>query len=141
MPLIKLQADGRLPRSQCPRARSSGVSLVEILVTLVVTSVGLLGVAAMQLSTLRNNFDATARTQASVLAADIVDRMRANRTVAMTHGYDITITAPPPTAPTAQAGRDLREWKNTLSVLLPGGQGGVLYDDVTKVVTIAVNWN
>lgn len=118
-----------------------GLTLVEILVTLVITSVGLLGVAALQLGTLRNNFDATIRTQASILTADIVDRMRANRKSAMEGGaYNTALTDPAPSSPTTQAETDLSEWKHSLAVQMPNGQGGVHYDAATKVLTIEVSW-
>jgi type IV pilus assembly protein PilV len=54
------------------------MTLVEVLVTLVLISVGLLGVAALQLTTLKNNQESYVRSQAAMLAADILDRMRSN---------------------------------------------------------------
>src|SRR5687768_17421752 len=66
-----------------------GFTLVEVLVTVVLISVGLLGLAALQLTTLRGNHDAYARSQASILAANILDCMRTNP-MAFRHGsYDV----------------------------------------------------
>ena len=59
--------------------RSRGFTLVEVLVALVVLSIGLLGVAALQLTSLRSNHSSAMRSQATFLAYDIIDRMRANR--------------------------------------------------------------
>lgn len=57
---------------------SMGSSMVELLITLVITSIGLLGLANIQLIGLRNNVFAYNRTQAIILASDMSDRMRAN---------------------------------------------------------------
>jgi type IV pilus assembly protein PilV len=60
------------------RNKQRGMSLVEVLVALVIISVGLLGIASLQLTTLQNNHNSLLHTQASALADDILDRMRAN---------------------------------------------------------------
>ncbi len=58
--------------------RYAGFSLIEVLVALLVLSIGLLGLAALQATGMKYNSDAYYRTQASILAYDIIDRMRAN---------------------------------------------------------------
>jgi type IV pilus assembly protein PilV len=129
------------PNHLLGRSRSRGVTLVEILVTVVITSVGLLGVAALQLSTLRNNFDSTIRTQASVFAADIVDRMRANRIAALAGQYNIAITAAAPTTPANRAQFDLFEWKAAVAGQLPSGRGSIAFDAATNVATVVIDWS
>ncbi len=59
-------------------ARSHGFSLIEVLVTLVVFSVGLLGTAAMQIVSKKATYDAVQRTAAAMVASDLLERMRAN---------------------------------------------------------------
>ena len=61
------------------RSRSTGFSLIEVLVALLVLLIGLLGVVRMQLLSVQNNQGAYLRTQATYIAADMMDRMRANR--------------------------------------------------------------
>lgn len=56
--------------------KTSGFTLIEVLVTLVVLSVGLLGLAGLQLVGMRGNHSAYLRTRATLAAADLVDRMR-----------------------------------------------------------------
>ena len=63
-------------------AKQTGFTLVETLVALIVLSVGLLGVAGLQIFGLRGNLSASSRTQATYFADDIIDRMRANYIVA-----------------------------------------------------------
>ncbi|AMN47265.1 type IV pilus assembly protein PilV [Steroidobacter denitrificans] len=127
-------------RHVLPRAkhRSYGTTLIEVLVTLVVISVGLLGIAGLQLVSLRNNKDATIRTQASVLAADIADRMRANRTAALNDQYNLEIDTSPGTGTTIPED-DLTAWRTTLAQQLPNGTGSV--DRITgNVFTITIQW-
>ncbi|HHH35267.1 MAG TPA: type IV pilus modification protein PilV [Gammaproteobacteria bacterium] len=135
----------------CPRMQ--GLSMIEILVTVVVLSIGLLGLAGLQLTGLKYNHSAYMRSQATLLASDIIDRMRANRDVAKTGGYDINIGTNAPTAtcmganmnctPAEMAAADLSEWKQDLQNLLPGGDGSI-----TRVVngnevhfTITIQWD
>ncbi len=64
-----------------PRLRhrySNGFTLVEVLVTIVVVSIGLLGLAGLQINGLRANVSSETRSKATLLASDIVERMRAN---------------------------------------------------------------
>lgn len=58
--------------------RQAGFTLIEVLVALLVLSIGLLGLAALQATGMKYNSDAYYRTQASIFAYDIIDRMRAN---------------------------------------------------------------
>jgi len=57
---------------------SNGFTLVEVLVTIVVVSIGLLGLAGLQINGLRANMSSETRSKATLLASDIVERMRAN---------------------------------------------------------------
>ena len=61
------------------RNRLAGVGLIEVLVALTILSVGLLGVAAMQVLALRNNTSATDRSMAVILSYSIIDSLRGNR--------------------------------------------------------------
>src|SRR5262249_23001163 len=136
------------PQLQSPTAR--GFTLVEVLVTLVVMSIGLLGLAALQLTSLKANHGSATRTQAVYLAYDIIERMRANPTATSAHGYDIAIGAVG-TAGTV-AGDDLVAWKQNIVNALPKGDitgdgtsdnpdGSVNYDAAKNLVTVSVVWD
>lgn len=115
--------------------RSSGFSLVEILVSVLVFSIGVLGMAALQLNALKYNQTAAVRSQATFLAYDITDRMRANRTKARAGNYDISLTAGAPTG-TDIVATDLQQWKASLAEQLPGGAGSVARSSTKFIVTV-----
>jgi type IV pilus assembly protein PilV len=129
------------PLAQQP-SRHSGFTLVEVLVTLVILSVGLLGVAALHTASLRNNLDSALRSQASALASDIADRMRANRNAALGGTYNLAMTDATPTltgTPTV-AQLDLNAWRTSLAQVLPSGTGSVNVNNVTDICVITVQW-
>ena len=118
-------------------SRSGGMTLIEVLVTLVIISVGLLGVAALQLTTVRNNYDSFVRSQAAMLASDMLDRMRANRNRAAQYVVAIGTNADVSTP----EGLDTDRWRDTLAEQLPNGEGGIAYDVTNQIVTISIRWN
>jgi type IV pilus assembly protein PilV len=122
--------------------RQSGFTLLEVLVAILVLSIGLLGLAGLMASSIRNNHSAYQRTQATWLAYDMIDRMRVNRAaaIAATEDYDIAIgTAASGSA--GLAGADVTGWKATLSNALPAGDGSVDVNPATRAVTVIVQWN
>lgn len=129
--------------------RASGFTLLEVLVALVVLSIGLLGLSGLQSNSLRNNYNALQRSQATILTSDIIDRMRANRAGAVTGRYNIEYSDDDPDAFTCTpvtggcnesqvAQMDLSEWR-TYVKRLPAGQSKVSVD-AAGVVEIEVCW-
>lgn len=130
------------------RLAQRGLTLIEILVTLVVTSLGLLGIAVLQARGLQSNHDAYLYSQASALAYDMAERMRANPTGAALGGYN-TAMADTPSAvdcvanecatPAQMAAFDKYEWKETqVKVLLPEAGASIGYAGSTA--TIVLRW-
>lgn len=70
--------------------KQKGVSLLEVLISVLVLSVGLLGLGGLQLYALKGSNDAHFRTVASFLAADLGDRMRINPEGVAMAGYEIS---------------------------------------------------
>ena len=114
---------------------SKGFSLVEIMVALLILSIGLLGVAGLQTAGLRENHNAYLRSQAALDANMIIDCMRANRTAKTS--YIINIGASPTTG--TVAGEDLADWKAMLATLPGPGDGSVSI--AGTVVTVVVQWS
>lgn len=138
------------------RNRSAGFSLIEVLIALVILSVGTLGIAAMMAVSVRSKNSAYIRAQANDLAYTILDRMRANRATALQHGYDIHLGAMPVGPPSGSclgidadcspsqiAGLDLLQWKSSLAETLPSGDGSVrtVRQGQLTEVAITVQWN
>ena len=69
--------------------RYAGFTLIEVLVSLIILSVGLLGLALLQVRALQANTGAVFRTQASLFAYEIIDRMRANQKAAGAGAYHV----------------------------------------------------
>lgn len=131
--VVRLDATGR---------RQRGVTLVEILVTVVIISVGLLGVAALHTLSLKHGQDAHVRSQATAMATDIIDRMRANPENARNDRYNIAMGDPAPTSPTTLADADRAAWKNALAAMLPNGNGSIarVNGTVPQQFRITVQW-
>jgi len=119
--------------------RAAGFSLVEVLVAILVLAVGMLGVAALQATALRNTQSSFERTQAVVESYSIIDAMRANRDTAVIGGYDIDWTCSAPDADDLVTAEQ-RAWIQSLQLNL-GGQacGRIACDDVDCVV--GVRWS
>lgn len=87
------------------RRLNAGFTLIEVMIAIVIFSIGLLGVAAMQFVGLRDSNRSNDRSVATVLAYDIIDRIRANPQGAQAGGYEIDPTAGNhPSAPTVAGG-------------------------------------
>ncbi|WP_404368374.1 type IV pilus modification protein PilV [Marinobacter sp.] len=136
-----------------------GFTLIEILVTMVILAVGLLGLAGLVMDGMRNNQGAYLRTQASILAYDMADRMRANHSRATgggdyagfsTVGASTAIPACTTDAagctPAEQAIADKAQWTSQLQgvgagmAVLPGGVGEIAYDAGSNTFTVSVSW-
>ncbi|HTV51139.1 MAG TPA: type IV pilus modification protein PilV [Steroidobacteraceae bacterium] len=139
-------------------AAAPGFTLVEVLVALVVLSIGLLGIGKLMLFSSRANDSAYMRTQATALAYMIMDDMRANRTQAIGGAYQIAFGAAtnPGTncdtatcTPAVLASYDLWTWQSQLASALPAGNGSVSIvsvpdtntGDALYEATVTVQWN
>ncbi len=116
--------------------------MIEIMVSILIFSIGLLGLAALQSTALRSNHAAYQRSQAIFLAYDMIDRMRANRTMAVAESYDIALGANPPPADLNDLSvTDLRDWiNNYVEILIPDGQGSIDCD-AAGVCTVILSWD
>ena len=113
---------------------SYGFSMVEVLVALVVLSVGMLGIAGLYVITLRSGSGAISRLQAVNLATDIGDRIRANRFAQA--AYDTSVTVPADNGciggiavncTRAQiASQDIWDWNQQIQTALPGATGTIV---------------
>lgn len=125
---------------------AQGFSLLEVLITLVILAIGLLGLAGLQATGLQQNHSAYMRSQATQFAYDIADRMRANSI-----SVDQYLTSDPSTA-SQQAGctssgctsnqmaeNDLYEWYQVLSKALPSAEAVI--SRASGIYTVEINWD
>lgn len=124
--------------SSAPRIRHQrGLSLLEVLVAIVILSLGLLGMAGLQAASLRTSQGSFYRAQAAQYADDMAERMRANLGEARNYGLALADAAP---TGTSVRDRDLADWLAKLRSL-PGGDGSVAIDLANNLVTITVQWD
>ena len=103
-----------------------GFTLVEVLVAWLVLSVGLLGMAALQLESLRASRAALRHTQAAILVADMADRVRANREPV--DAYDCGGTCDAGAGGDAVATADLAAWRDAVTAALPAARAEISYE-------------
>lgn len=137
-----------------PGGKVAGFTLLEVLVAVVVLSIGLLGLASLQVNGLRFSHSAYLRSQATALAYELADRMRANTPGLAS--YNTPTTAPllalvpacrtfstNGCTPAQMAQNDVAEWQralandpaNGLNGLLPNGRGVVCRDTTNPPAT------
>jgi len=117
--------------------KQSGFTLIEVLVAIVVLSLGLLGLAGLQAASLRNNQTAYYRGIATQQAYDMADRLRANLAGVRAGNYNNLAGLPganPDCFAAACSAADMaisdqRQWNTVNAALLPNGTGTVVCED------------
>jgi type IV pilus assembly protein PilV len=128
-------------RRRTPRSAAAvrGVGLIEVLVAVLVLAIGLLGVAAMQATALRNSQSSLERSQGVMHVYTILDAMRANPSAARAGGYNMGMTCAVPAAGNLVA-NDKRAWIDVLQQNLgPTACGQITCAGV--VCTVSVRWD
>lgn len=121
------------------RGTQAGVTLIEVLVSIVIFSVGLLGLAAMQLHALQFNEAASVRGHAVFLAYEMADRIRARPETVPLGEYALTVCPADDNSCTNSTKSDHVDWLANLSGQLPEGTGTVSV--AGDRVTVTVQWN
>jgi type IV pilus assembly protein PilV len=116
-----------------------GVGLIEVLIALLVLSVGMLGMAGLQMWSLKYNQSAMERGMAVVQTHSIVDAMRADRAAASRGDFNIALDAQAPNG-TTFAQRSLRTWRSSLATALGSTATGAVACNDTRC-TISVRWD
>lgn len=132
---------------------NGGFSLIEVLVVMLITAIGLMGLAALQAATVTSGKMAHLSSAANQAVGDIAERMRAN---AGGHGAtfpyrttgtyaEIAGSSPASVACVADcaavdvAASDLAQWQRTIAANLTGG-AGVITGDVVAGYQVTIAW-
>ena len=141
-------------------SKQRGVTLIEVLITLFVLAIGLLGMAGLQATALRATADSGNVGSATRLAYDMVDRVRLEVDPTIVNTF-VTASASNQTASNssacygtsgctgnARATAEVAEWQRLLAAGLPAGQGNVCRGTVaagctgtaTDPVIVLITW-
>jgi type IV pilus assembly protein PilV len=146
---MKTNRSDSLPRAPRKVLRGQrGDTMIEVLVTIIILAVGVLGAAALQVTTLKNLSTSHSASAAAIVAADFSERMRANPTAALADGY--VHAAAPGVVPDCEAGAcsmaeladyDIGTWWDQLTAVLPVGTAEVTRIIGTNTFVLTVRWD
>jgi type IV pilus assembly protein PilV len=115
----------------------SGVSLIEVLISMLILGIGILGAAALQLNALKYTDSSTLNTQASFIAYDMMDRIRANPQ----GNYALSsIDSAPAANLNVPRDQDLSDFANNIRSIGGASAAGSIAI-VDRVVTISISWD
>jgi type IV pilus assembly protein PilV len=127
--------------------RQLGFSLIEVLIALVIMSVGMLGIAGLYVQSLQAGRTSMFRHQAVSLAGDVADRIRANPSAGIAYAgigaNNNCVAANIDCDVVGMAANDIWVWDMQAVNSLPNGDVVVAFDDTVAppIYTITVNWN
>lgn len=126
----------------------AGVTLLEILISLVVIALGILGVSTLQFNGLKSVQDAHFFVTASLLADDMGERIRVNTTAAGAYNTSMLTAASASTncetqtcSSNAMASYDIAQWITAIAERLPSGAGKISYAAGSpKTYALTIRW-
>lgn len=124
-----------------------GFSLVEVLIALVIMSVGMLGIAGLYVESLQAGRTSQFRHNAVTLASDVADRIRANPRAGINYqlpgGNNNCVLGNVDCTPAQMAANDIDLWDTQAADMLPNGRVTITYDDnpVPPTYLIVVSWD
>ena len=132
--------------------RQSGTSLLEVVVAMVVFAVGIIGIASMLLTSMRNNDATLLRTQSTMLASEVYEMMLANLPAAEACNYGLSMNAELGLAvghncsgasadctPAQVAAWDLAQWGARTQQMLAKADAAISVDTTTDPIAIQVS--
>lgn len=119
--------------------RQGGFSMIEVLISVLILGVGLLGLGSLQTVGVQNNHSAFQRSQATLLSYEIVEAMRANRWGAINDRYDRAFGDARPDPDASMASRDVVTWLDNIETSLTGGEGSIAVEDSGELV-VRIRW-
>ncbi|WP_221796026.1 type IV pilus modification protein PilV [Oceanobacter mangrovi] len=128
-------------RKKFCRISQYGFSLIEVLISMFIFAVGILGALSMQSLALNTNSNAMQRSIANILAYDMFERMIANRDSVIDGSYNLSLSALSDVSSGSNlASQDIVDWLGSINEWLPGGKGGVECDS-SAVCSLTIQWD
>lgn len=127
--------------------RDAGFSMVEVLIALIILSVGMLGIAGLYVHSMQAGRTSLFRHHAVMLVGDVADRIRANpRAGAVYAGAGANnncVNGGVNCTPEQMAANDIFLWNEQAAATLPEGAVGIVFDDTATPPTyeITVSWD
>jgi type IV pilus assembly protein PilV len=129
--------------------RQRGDTMIEVLVTIIIIAVGVLGAAALQVTTLKNLSASHSASVAAIVAQDFSERMRANPVAALANDYvhsaaptsDTDCVTNPCATAADLAAYDMETWWAQVTAVLPSGSGQVTRNAGTNIFVLTVRWD
>ena len=136
-----------VPHRTSPGLAQSGFSILEVLIAIIILSIGMLGAVGMQAAAMQANKETRNQAAATTLGRDLAERMRGNHTVAIKtlaadnpYIFDATLTGAVATpsvncfttgCPTVKdaATWDVADWQNRIQTALPSPRAKVCFDN------------
>lgn len=131
--------------------KQSGFTLVEVLIATFILASALLGYAATQATSLKNAKSSYYRTQATQLAADLIDRIRTNNNEealtaykdggedpGVSHVDNNCLDYQAGCTPAAMAQTDLKQWSDNITAAIPRATGKL--EEAGGLYTITITW-
>lgn len=123
------------------RRKQRGAGLIEVLISVVVLAVGLTGIAAMQVRSVKNNASALQHSIAVIQAQSMADLLAVSRNQAVAGNFNIALAAADPTA-TNFAPSSIQQWRTSIRDLLgPEATGSVNCVNATTPCVVIVQWD
>lgn len=129
------------------RNAMQGTSLIEVLISVLIMGIGMLGIAAMQATALRNSQSSVERSQAVIQNYAIIDAMRANREGALAGQYNTGGWACDLPAGGSLSATDSASWLLSLRRVIGSGDaddtvcGQVTCTAATGICVVGVRWD
>lgn len=129
-----------------PPGKIAGFTLIEVLIALIIMSVGMLGIAGLYVHSMQAGRTSMLRHNAVTLAGDIADRIRANPRAAAAYGLgganNNCVAQGVDCTPAQMAANDIFLWNQQAVATMPNGAVNVVFNNgvVPPTYQITVTW-